>query len=68
MSINKVAAQFPPLHHPDAKIADRGKLRLGDASITAGFPALHHPEPKIADRGKLRLGDASITAALPSRK
>ena len=39
MSINKVAAQFPPLHHPDAKIADRGKLRLGDASITAALPS-----------------------------
>ena len=38
MNIHKSAAEFPPLRHPDARIADRGKLRLGDGMITAAFP------------------------------
>ena len=38
MSINTIAAEFPPLRHPDGKIADRGKVRLGDGVITAEFP------------------------------
>ena len=29
---------FPPLCHPDNKIADRGTVRLGDGIITAEFP------------------------------
>jgi hypothetical protein len=68
MSVIKIATEFPPLRHPDAKIADRGKLRLGDCAITAEFPPLRHPDAKIADRGKLRLGDCAITAEFPSRK
>jgi len=68
MYIDKPAAEFPPLRHPDAKIADRGKLRLGDCAITAEFPPLRHPDPKIADRGKVRLGDCAITAEFPTRK
>ncbi len=68
MYIQKTAAEFPPLRHPDAKIADRGKLRLGDAGITAEFPPLCHPDAKIADRGKVRLGDCAITAGFPGRK
>jgi len=40
MFIPKTAVEFPPLRHPDAKIADRGKLRLGDGTITAEFPTL----------------------------
>jgi hypothetical protein len=61
-------AEFPPLRHPDAKIADRGKVRLGDGMITAEFPPLRHPDAKIADRGKVRLGDGMITAEFPTRK
>jgi len=33
-----ITAQFPPLRRPDPKIADPGKVRLGDSSITAQFP------------------------------
>ena len=66
--IHKPAAEFPPLRRPDAKIADRGKVRLGDSAITSEFPPLHHPEAKIADRGKVRLGDSAITAEFPARK
>jgi hypothetical protein len=68
MSMNKETAEFPPLYHPDFKIADRGKVRLGDCSITCEFPLLRHPDAKIADRGKVRLGDCSITAEFPRRK
>jgi hypothetical protein len=67
MSINKITVEFASLRHPDAKIADRGKVRLGDAMITAEFPLLRHPNAQIADRGKVRLGDAMITAEFPSR-
>lgn len=66
--ISETASAFPPLRHPSAKIADRGKLRLGDAALTAEFPPLRHPNAKVADRGKLRLGDAAITAEFPARK
>lgn len=38
MFIRETAAEFPPLRHPDAKIADLGKVRLGDSAITAEFP------------------------------
>jgi hypothetical protein len=68
MSIDKPAAAFPPLRHPDPRIADRGKLRLGDCAITAEFPALRHPDARVADRGKVRLGDCAITAEYPARK
>jgi hypothetical protein len=67
-SSHKVAVEFPPLRHPDARIVDRGKVRLGDGSITAEFPVLTHADPKIYDPGKVRLGDGSITAGFPSRK
>jgi hypothetical protein len=60
-------AEFPQLRHPDAKIADGGKVRLGDGSITAEFPPLRRPSPDVADSGKVRLGDGSITAEFPLR-
>jgi len=63
-----ITAQFPPLRRPDPKIADPGKVRLGDSSITAQFPPLRRPDPKIADPGKVRLGDSSITAQFPPRE
>jgi hypothetical protein len=68
MFIHITAAEFPLLRHPDAKIADRGKVRLGDSAITAEFPPLRHPDAKIADRGKVRLGDSAITAEFPRRQ
>ena len=68
MSINTIAVEFPPLRHPDAKIADQGKVRLGDGVITAEFPPLRHPDAEIADRGKVRLGDGVITAGFPLRQ
>jgi hypothetical protein len=66
--ITKIAVEFPLLRHPGAKIADRGKVRLGDGTITAEFPPLRHPDARIADRGRLRLGDGTITAEFPNRK
>jgi hypothetical protein len=68
MASKKQSVQFPPLRVPDPKIADPGKVRLGDSSITAQFPPLRVPDPKIADPGKVRLGDSSITAQFPPRK
>jgi hypothetical protein len=62
------SAPFPPLRRPDAKIADPGRVRLGDGVITAEFPPLRRPDPKIADPGKVRLGDGVITAEFPLRK
>jgi hypothetical protein len=52
---------FPPLGRPGEKIADGGKLRLGDGWITGDFPALGRPDEKMADSGKIRLGDGWIT-------
>ena len=37
MSKNRMP-QFPPLSLPDPEIADPGKVRLGDATITGRFP------------------------------
>lgn len=68
MSSTKQFPKFPPLRHPDAKIADPGKVRLGDGVITSEFPPLRRPDPKIADPGKVRLGDGVITAEFPPRK
>lgn len=68
MASTKKTVRFPPLRHPDAKIADPGKVRLGDCAITAAFPPLRRPDEKVADPGKVRLGDGSITAEFPPRK
>jgi hypothetical protein len=62
-----ITAGFPPLCVPDRKIADPGKVRLGDGVITAEFPPLCVPDRKIADPGKVRLGDGVITAEFPPR-
>jgi hypothetical protein len=69
MAPNKqtITAQFPPLCVPAPRIADPGKVRLGDGSITAEFPPLCVPAPRIADPGRVRLGDGSITAEFPPR-
>jgi hypothetical protein len=40
MASNKQSVQFPPLRIPNPKIADPGKVRLGDTDITAQFPPL----------------------------
>jgi hypothetical protein len=68
MASTKRNDRFPPLTTPDPKIADPGKVRLGDTCITAPFPPLTNPDPKIADRGKVRLCDCTITARFPIRK
>ena len=57
--------KLPPLGRPDEKVADPGKVRLGDTGITAGFPPLRRPDPKTADPGKVRVGDTGITAKFP---
>jgi hypothetical protein len=68
MAPSKQSTPFPPLHHPDYKITDPGKVRLGDGMITAEFPPLHHPDEKITDPGKVRLGDGMISAAFPRKE
>ena len=57
--------RFPPLGLPNARIADPGKVRVGDSGITGQFPPLTIPDPKIADPGKVRLGDSGITGQFP---
>jgi hypothetical protein len=60
-------AYVPVLTAPNAKVADPGKVRYGDGSITAGVPTLSIPDAKVADPGKVRYGDGSITAGVPLR-
>jgi len=67
MASSKQTDAFPPLRHPDAKIVDPGKVRLGDGIITSEFPPLSNPDPKIVDPGKVRLGDGIITSEFPPR-
>ena len=38
MASNKQSVQFPPLQIANLKIADPGKVRLGDGCITAECP------------------------------
>jgi len=65
MASTKPNTSFPPLGRPDEKIADTGKVRLGDGWITGEFPPLGRPVEKIADTGKVRLGDGWITGEFP---
>jgi hypothetical protein len=67
-STEQITARFPPLSVPDPKIADPGKVRLGDTGITGRFPPLRLPDPKIADPGKVRLGDTGITGRFPLKQ
>jgi hypothetical protein len=46
---------------PDAKIADIGKVRFGDGTITGEYPTPRLPDAKVADTGKVRYGDGTIT-------
>jgi hypothetical protein len=55
----------PPLSAPSAAVADSGKVRYGDGSITSGVPQLSPPSAKVADPGKVRYGDGSISAGIP---
>ena len=57
--------RLPGVAQPQAEIADRGTVRLGDGCITGGFPPLRQPKPETADRGTVRLGDGCITAGFP---
>ena len=38
MASTKQSVRFPPLSNPGPKIADPGKVRLGDGIITGEFP------------------------------
>lgn len=51
----------PKLQLPAAKIADIGKVRIGDGTITGEFPSVRLPRRKVADPGNVRLGDGTIT-------
>jgi hypothetical protein len=68
MASSKENNQFPPLRRPLAEIADPGKVRLGDSTITAQFPPLRQPPAEIADPGRIRIGDSTITAVFPRRR
>jgi hypothetical protein len=57
--------ELPPLRQPDEKVADLGKVRIGDTGITASFPPLRRPDPKTADPGKVRVGDTGVAAKFP---
>jgi hypothetical protein len=50
---------------PDAKVADIGKVRFGDGTITGEVPTPRLPDRKIADTGAVRLGDGTITGVYP---
>jgi hypothetical protein len=64
----QIAVEFPQLRPADRKIADPGKVRLGDSCISGQFPPLHRPDATIADPGNVRLGDSCITGRFPSAK
>jgi hypothetical protein len=68
MSATNRADRFPTLRHPDGKIIDNAKVRLGDGFISAEFPPLRRPDETVADSGKVRLGDGFITAEFPLKK
>jgi hypothetical protein len=64
-------SQIPPLRRPSEKVADPGKVRVGDTGITARFPdlsTLRRPSPKTDEAGSVRLGDTGIAAAFPLRQ
>ena len=67
MSSNMQTVRVPRLSIPSTAIADTGKVRYGDGSITAGVPRLSVPDEKVADTGKVRYGDGSITAGVTLR-
>jgi hypothetical protein len=50
---------------PDAKIADIGKVRFGDGTITGEYPTPRLPDEKVADTGKVRYGDGTIIGTYP---
>lgn len=52
---------IPTTRLPDAKVADAGKVRLGDATITGVRPVVRRADAATSDTGKVRLGDATIT-------
>jgi hypothetical protein len=67
MASTNQSTQFPTLRRPTQKIADPGKVRLGDGLITAELPPLRRPDQTTADPGKVRLGDGLITMEFPPR-
>jgi len=68
MAPTKQNDRFPPLTNPNPKIADPGKVRLGDTTITGQFPPLRLPDANVADPGNVRLGDTTITGRFPLKK
>ena len=50
---------------PNAKIADIGKVRFGDGTITGEYPIPRLADDKVADTGKVRYGDGTITGTYP---
>lgn len=53
---------------PDAKIADIGKVRFGDGTITGEFPIPRLPDAEVADTGVVRLGDGTITGVVTLKR
>lgn len=56
---NKPVSPTPRL--PDAKVADVGKVRLGESTITGVVPAPRLPDRRVADTGAVRVGESTIT-------
>jgi hypothetical protein len=66
-SINKKPISPTP-RLPDLKIADIGRVRFGDGTITGEFPTARLPDAKVADSGAVRLGDGTITGVFRSKR
>ncbi len=58
----------PTVRLPDDKIADIGKVRFGDGTITGEFAAVRRPGSETADSGTVRLGDGTLTGVYQSKR
>ncbi len=66
-SVNpKPVRPYPRL--PDDKVADIGRVRFGDGTITGEFPAVRRPGAKTVDSGMVRLGDGTITGVYSPKR
>jgi hypothetical protein len=53
---------------PDARVADIGKVRFGDGTITGVVPVPRLPNAGVVDSGKVRLGDGTITGVVSLKR
>ena len=59
-TINKQPT-VPSPRLPDAKVADVGKVRLGESTITGIVPTPRLPDRQVNDTGVVRIGESTIT-------